>query len=317
MGYLQDGKWIDGPRPIDASGDFKRQAAQFRKRVTADGSSGFPAEAGRYHLYISLACPWAHRTLVFRKLKKLDDIVSLSIVAPIMTREGWAFDAQWPDHLNAVHHMHQVYTLAAPDYSGRVTVPVLWDKQRGTIVNNESSEIIRMFNSEFAALTDDRTDYYPEHLRAEIDSVNELVYESVNNGVYRCGFATTQAAYERAFERLFGALDQLEERLSRQRYLAGDVITEADWRFFTTLIRFDAVYVGHFKCNLRRIDDYHNVSNYLRELYQVPGVADTVDIQQYKRHYYMSHENINPTRIVPVGPALDFSRPHDRGKRFR
>jgi putative glutathione S-transferase len=314
MGYLQDGKWIDGPRPIDANGEFKRQAAQFRKRVTADGSSGFPAEAGRYHLYISLACPWAHRTLIFRRLKKLEDVISLSVVAPIISPEGWAFEAESLDHLYGFHHMHQVYTLAAPDYSGRVTVPVLWDKLRRTIVNNESSEIIRMFNSEFAAFTDDRTDYYPERLRAEIDSVNELVYECVNNGVYRCGFATTQAAYERAFERLFGALDQLEGRLSRQRYLAGDVVTEADWRFFTTLIRFDAVYVGHFKCNLRRIDDYHNISNYLRELYQMPGIPDTVDIQQYKRHYYRSHQNINPTGIVPVGPALDFSRPHDRAR---
>jgi len=312
MGYLQDGKWIDGPRPVDKSGDFQRQAAQFRKQVTADGSSGFPAEAGRYHLYISLACPWAHRTLIFRKLKKLESVISLSVVAPVMSREGWVFDAEWPDHLHGFHHMHQVYTRARPDYSGRVTVPVLWDKEGNTIVNNESSEIIRMFNSEFAEFTDDRTDYYPERLRSEIDAVNALVYECVNNGVYRCGFATTQSAYERAFDRLFTALDDLETRLSRQRYLAGDAITEADWRLFTTLIRFDAVYVGHFKCNLRRIDDYHNLSNYLRELYQVPGVAETVDIAQCKRHYYLSHENINPTRIVPVGPALDFSRPHDR-----
>jgi putative glutathione S-transferase len=300
---------------VDASGEFKRQAAQLRDRVTADGSSGYPAEAGRYHLYISLGCPWAHRTLIFRKLKKLESVISLSVVAPVTSEEGWAFDAEWPDHVNGFHHMHQVYTRARADYSGRVTVPVLWDKQRNTIVNNESSEIIRMFNTEFAALTDDRTDYYPERLRSEIDAVNELVYECVNNGVYRCGFATTQAAYERAFARLFDALDGIEARLSRQRYLAGDVITEADWRIFTTLIRFDAVYYGHFKCNLRRIDDYPNLSNYLRELYQVPGVAETVDIAHYKRHYYMSHESINPTRIVPVGPALDFTRPHDRGRR--
>lgn len=313
MGYLQDGKWIDGPRPIDKDGDFKRQAAQFRKQVTADGSSGFPAEADRYHLYICLACPWAHRTLIFRKLKKLEDVVSLSVVAPVSTREGWAFDDEHPDRLHGFHHMHQVYTRARPDYSGRVTVPVLWDKEGNTIVNNESSEIIRMFNSEFAEFTDDRTDYYPTRLRSEIDAVNALVYECVNNGVYRCGFATTQTAYERAFDRLFTALDELEARLSRQRYLAGDVITEADWRLFTTLIRFDAVYVGHFKCNLRRIDDYHNLSNYLRELYQVPGIAETVDVEEYKRHYYLSHPNINPTGIVPVGPALDFTRPHDRG----
>jgi putative glutathione S-transferase len=314
MGYLQSGKWIDGPRPVDASGEFKRQASQLRDRVTADGSSGYPAEAGRYHLYISLGCPWAHRTLIFRKLKKLENVISLSIVAPVTSPEGWAFDAEWPDHVNGFHHLHQVYTRARPDYSGRVTVPVLWDKRQSTIVNNESSEIIRMFNTEFAAFTDDRTDYYPERLRREIDSVNELVYECVNNGVYRCGFATTQAAYEGAFARLFDALDQLEARLSRQRYLAGDAVTEADWRIFPTLIRFDAVYVGHFKCNLRRIDDYPNLSNYLRELYQVPGVAETVDIAHYKRHYYMSHESINPTRIVPVGPALDFTRPHNRGK---
>jgi len=313
MGYLQNGKWIDGPRPVDASGEFKRQASQLRDRVSADGSSGYPAEAGRYHLYVSLGCPWAHRTLIFRKLKKLESVISLSVVAPVMSKEGWAFDAEWPDHVNGFHHMHQIYTHARPDYSGRVTVPVLWDKRQNTIVNNESSEIIRMLNTEFVAFTDDRTDYYPERLRSEIDSVNELVYECVNNGVYRCGFATTQTAYERAFARLFDALGQLEARLARQRYLAGDVITEADWRIFPTLIRFDAVYVGHFKCNLRRIDDYPNLSNYLRELYQVPGVAETVDIAHYKRHYYMSHESINPTRIVPVGPALDFTRPHNRG----
>jgi len=314
MGYLQNGKWIEGPRPVDKSGEFKRQASQFRERVTADGSSGFPAEAGRYHLYVSLACPWAHRTVIFRKLKKLEDVISLSTVGPVSEPNGWSFDAEFPDDVNGFHHMHQVYTLARPDYSGRVTVPVLWDKQRNTIVNNESSEIIRMLNAEFAAFTEDRADYYPERLRGEIDTVNELVYECVNNGVYRCGFATTQAAYERAFGRLFGALDQLEDRLSRERYLAGDAVTEADWRLFTTLIRFDAVYVGHFKCNLRRIDDYPNLSSYLRELYQVPGVAGTVDIEQIKRHYYFSHERINPTRIVPVGPALDFSRPHDRGR---
>jgi len=314
MGHLEKGKWTDGPWPVDASGDFKRQAAQLREWVTADGSSGFPAAAGRYHLYVSLTCPWAHRTIIFRKLKRLEDVISLSLVAPVLTREGWEFDAEHPDPLFGFHHLHQVYTRSRPEYSGRVTVPVLWDKARNTIVNNESSEIIRMLNGAFAAFTDDRTDYYPERLRGEIDAVNELVYERVNNGVYRCGFATTQAAYERAFGRLFDALGELEERLGRQRYLAGDAITEADWRLFTTLIRFDAVYVGHFKCNLRRIDDYHNLSNYLRELYQVPGIADTVDVERYKRHYYMSHASINPTRIVPLGPALDFARPHDRGR---
>ena len=314
MGYLQDGKWVDGPRPIDASGDFKRQAAQFRKRVTADGSSGFPAAAGRYHLYISVACPWAHRTLIFRKLKKLEEAISLSIVAPVMSREGWAFDAEWPDHLNGFHHMHQVYTLAAPDYSGRVTVPVLWDKQTETIVNNESAQIIRIFNSAFNGLTGNDDDYYPAALRAEIDAINDRVYHTVNNGVYKAGFATAQAPYEEAFAALFDTLDFLEDRLAGQRFLVGGQMTEADIRLFTTLIRFDAVYHGHFKTNLRRIADYPNLSGYVRDIYQTGAIASTVDIGQIKQHYYVSQTKVNPTQIVPLGPTLDFTRPHDRAK---
>jgi putative glutathione S-transferase len=282
--------------------------------VTADGSSGFPAQPGRYRLYVSYACPWAHRALIFRKLKGLESVIPVSVVEPVMSDEGWAFSAELPDDGNGFRHLHQLYTAARPGYSGRVTVPVLWDSERRTIVNNESAEIIRMLNSEFDALTPVRSDYYPAALRKEIDAVNDYVYDRVNNGVYRCGFAGSQAAYEQAFDRLFGALDELDARLGRQRYLAGDRLTEADWRLFTTLVRFDAVYHGHFKCNLRRIEDYPNLSNVLRELYQVAGIAETVDMDHIKRHYYMSHEHINPSRIVPRGPALDFTRPHDRAR---
>jgi len=319
MGHLENGAWREGRDGRLVNGEFVRRDSQFRDRVTADGSSGFPAAAGRYHLYVSTACPWAHRTLIFRALKGLENAIPVSIVDPVIVDQGWPFGTGpgcVPDTVNGFHHMHQVYTKARPDYTGRVSVPVLWDTVKGTIVNNESSEIIRMLNSEFDAFTRSREDYYPQRLRAEIDAVNKLVYENVNNGVYRAGFATTQEAYGRAFEAVFSALDELERRLERSRYLAGDRITEADWRLFSTLVRFDAVYHGHFKCNLRRIEDYPCLSNYTRELYQVPGVAATVDMDHIKRHYYASHRHINPTGIVPQGPALDFSAPHDRARRF-
>ena len=317
-GVLQ-GDWLEQETK---DGEFVRWDSVFRNWVTADGSpgptgvGGYKAEPDRYHLYVSYACPWAHRTLMFRKLKKLEDIISVSVVHPGMGPESWKFDNSFPgatpDHINHCEYMHEVYTRAAPHYSGIVTVPVLWDKQEQTIVNNESSEIIRMFNSAFNAFTDVTTDYYPEALRVEIDNINKFVYDNVNNGVYRCGFASTQAAYERAFNALFSALDTLEERLRQQRYLVGNTITEADWRLLPTLLRFDPVYVGHFKCNLRRIADYPNLSHYLRDLYQQPGIAETFNLEHVKYHYYWSHESINPTRIVPKGPALDYMAPHDR-----
>ena len=304
-------------------GNFVRQDSQFRHWVTADGSpgpsgeGGFQAEPGRYHLYVSYACPWAHRTLIFRALKGLEALISVSVVHPDMGDEGWkfaAFPGATPDAINGFSFMHELYRLADAHYSGIVTVPVLWDKQRQTIVNNESSEIIRMFNGAFNHLTGNHDDYYPPHLRDEIDTVNTVIYDNINNGVYRCGFAATQAAYELAFDALFETLDMLEERLSRQRYLAGSQITEADWRLLPTLLRFDPVYVGHFKCNLRRIVDYPQLSNYLRDLYQQPGIAETFNLEHVKRHYYVSHETINPTRIIPKGPALDYEAPHDRAR---
>lgn len=303
------------------SGEFIRQDSQFRNWITPNGQpgptgeGGFAAEPGRYHLYVSYACPWAHRTLIFRKLKKLQDIISVNVVHPHMGPKGWDF-GDYPgttgDGLHGFKYLHEIYTLAQPDYSGIVTVPVLWDKQRHTIVNNESSEIIRMFNQAFDNWGDATMDLYPEPLQADIDAINALVYENINNGVYRVGFARDQAAYERAFDALFATLDELEARLAAQRYLVGGQITEADWRLFVTLIRFDAVYVGHFKCNLRRIADYPNLSNYLRELYQVPGIAETVNFAHIKQHYYYSHTDINPTRIVPKGPELDFTSAHNR-----
>jgi putative glutathione S-transferase len=294
-----------------------REPTKFRDRVSADGSSGFPAEAGRYHLYVSLACPWASRTLVFRKLKQLEDAISLSIVDPEMGDDGWVFSTGpgcIPDTVNGFNYLHQVYTAAKPDYTGRVTVPILWDKTRRTIVNNESADIIRMLNSELDAFGDASEDFYPRELRAEIDAVNARVYENVNNGVYRAGFATLQQAYEEAWRALFDELDALEERLSRQRYLCGERITEADWRLFTTLVRFDAVYYSHFKCNRQRLVDYPSLWGYTRDLYQVPGVAETVNLDHIKRHYYRSHVTINPTRIVPLGPQIDFTAPHDRAR---
>jgi len=326
MGLLIEGRWHDQWYDTGKSkGEFLRTNSQFRNWITADGSagpsgeSGFPAEAGRYHLYVSLACPWAHRTLIFRALKSLEDIIPVSIVHPYMLDKGWVFDdwkGETADSLYGFNCLHQLYTRANPVYSGRVTVPVLWDTEQETIVSNESSEIIRMFNSAFADYTLEKTDYYPEELRNEIDSVNARIYESLNNGVYRCGFATSQKAYEAAFTELFACLDELESRLSKQRFLIGNRITEADWRLFTTLIRFDAVYYSHFKTNLRRISDYPELYAYTRDLYQQPGIKQTVNLEHIKQHYYYSHETINPTRIVPEGPELNFEDPHQRDQRF-
>lgn len=323
MGMLVDGVWHDVWYDTkETRGHFKRQASQFRNYVTADGSAGptgkagFKAEAGRYHLYVSLACPWAHRTLIFRKLKKLEDLIGLSIVDPYMLENGWEFkgrDGGTEDHLFGSNYLWQVYTRADPTYSGRVTVPVLWDKQENTIVSNESAEIIRMFNAAFDGLTGSTDDFYPQDLREEIDKLNAEIYDKVNNGVYKCGFATTQEAYDSHVGPLFDMLDRLEARLAKGRYLCGDRQTEADWRLFTTLVRFDPVYVGHFKCNIRRIADYPNLSGYLKDLYQVPGVAETVDFYHIKHHYYGSHKMINPTGIVPRGPELDLESPHGRG----
>ncbi|WP_027233456.1 glutathione S-transferase family protein [Phyllobacterium sp. UNC302MFCol5.2] len=324
MGLLIDGVWQDKWYDTKESGGrFIRTESQYRNWVTADGSAGpsghggFKAEPGRYHLYVSYACPWAHRTLIFRALKQLKDVISVSVVDHFMGAEGWTFlerDGATGDQLFGYDYLHQVYTRADPKYSGRVTVPVLWDKKQNTIVSNESSEIIRMLNSAFDAFGDHALDFYPEALRQEIDAVNALVYPNINNGVYRAGFATTQEAYEEAFTQLFGGLDQIEAKLAKQRYLTGDRLTEADWRLFTTLLRFDPVYVGHFKCNRQRIADYPNLSNYTRELYQVPGVAPTVNLLHIKAHYYGSHRTINPTGIIPVGPALDYGAPHDRDR---
>lgn len=322
MGLLVDGQWQDKWYDTEASGGrFVREDAGFRNWVTADGSAGptgvggFKAEANRYHLYVSLACPWAHRTTIYRKLKGLEDMISLSVVHPFMGDKGWTFAegaGVIADPIVNASYLYEVYVAAKPDYTGRVTVPILWDKKTNTIVSNESSEIIRMLNSAFdeAGATD--VNFLPKALLAEIDTINEFVYSAVNNGVYKAGFATTEAAYTEAVVTLFDALDTLEARLADQRYLLGDTITEADWRLFTTLVRFDAVYVGHFKCNIRRIVDYPNLWGYLRDLYQVPGIAETVSIEHIKAHYYTSHANINPTRIIPVGPLLDFNEPHDR-----
>jgi putative glutathione S-transferase len=310
-GYLLHGDWHPGWYDTrKTKGEFVRTTAAFRNQITAERSSAYPAAPGRYHLYVSLACPWAHRTLIFRALKRLEDVISVSVVDPVIDdEESWAFSdgpGCIPDTVNGFRYLREVYTAADPRYSGRVTVPVLWDKHTRTIVNNESAEIIRMLNCAFDAFTPVKTDYYPTALRPRIDEVNAMVYARVNNGVYRCGFAGTQAAYDAAFESLFGALDELQARLGASRYLAGDTLTEADWRLFTTLLRFDAVYYVHFKCNLRRIAEYPNLSRLLRELYRVPGVAATVDMDHIKRHYYLSHPHLNPSRIVPRGPILEF-----------
>jgi glutathionyl-hydroquinone reductase len=324
MGLLVDGVWRDEQHGERApTGRFLRPTTHFRNWVTEDGSpgpsgtGGFEAARGRYHLYVALACPWAHRTVIMRMLKGLEDTVSLSVVEPLYGPHGWRF-GESPGTIavsvNGASELAEIYLRADPRYSGRVSVPVLWDKERATIVNNESSEIIRMFNGAFGRFTNERTDYYPAQLREEIDRVNAFVYENINNGVYRAGFATSQEAYDEAFRALFAALDDIEQRLARQRYLVGPEITEADWRLFTTLVRFDAVYYGHFKCNLCRIIDYPNLSNYLRDLYQRPGIAATVNMDHIKRHYYGSQRNVNPTGIVPLGPRLDFLAPHDRNR---
>jgi len=317
MGLLVNGEWKDAWYDTkENGGQFVRSAAQFRNFVTADGragptgKAGFKAESGRYHLYVSRACPWAHRTLIFRKLKGLENHIPVSVVHFLMLENGWEFkttDGATGDHLFGLDYLHQVYTKADPRYSGRVTVPVLWDKQTGTVVSNESSEIIRMFNSAFDGITGNSQDFYPEPLRAEIDELNALIYDTVNNGVYKCGFATSQAAYEENFDKLFATLDLLEARLSGKKFLFGDTVTEADWRLFTTLLRFDPVYVGHFKCNKMRIVDYPNLQTYLKTLYNEPGVAETVSFDHIKNHYYQSHRTINPTGIVPVGPIIDLA----------
>jgi putative glutathione S-transferase len=323
MGLLINGEWHDKWYDTkNADGKFIREDAQYRHWITADGqagqtgAAGFVAETDRYHLYVSLACPWAHRTLVFRELKQLQNIISVSVVHPDMLDKGWTFESNFDgstgDDLYQYQYAYEIYTRDNPNYSGRVTVPILWDKKSQRIVSNESSEIIRMMNTAFNHLTNNHDDYYPTALRSEIDTINKTVYEKINNGVYRAGFATTPAAYEKAVEQLFLALDDIDKTLSVQRYLVGDTLTEADWRLFTTLVRFDAVYVGHFKCNLQRITDYPHLSEYLRDLYQHKNIKQTVNIEHIKRHYYYSHDMINPTRIVPVGPRLDLDKPHNR-----
>jgi putative glutathione S-transferase len=316
MGLLVEGQWQD--RWYDTKktgGRFQRQDSAFRNWITADGRSGFKAEAGRYHLYVSYACPWAHRTLIFRKLKRLEEVISLSVVHWHMGERGWEFreaPGTVPDSVNGASALYEIYAKARPSYTGRVTVPVLWDKESGAIVSNESADIIRMLNSEFNAFGEAGIDFYPEALRAEIDAVNERVYRCVNNGVYKAGFATSQEAYEEAYDELFETLDWLERRLAGQRYLVGESMTEADWRLFTTLVRFDAVYHGHFKCNRQRLADFPNLWAYTRALYQVPGVSETVHFDHIKQHYYTSHKTVNPTGIVPKGPDLDFMAPHGR-----
>ena len=324
MGLLQNGKWVDQWYDTKKNdGRFVRKASQFRNWITADGSAGpsghggFKAEAGRYHLYVSHACPWANRAMIFRAIKGLENMISLSVVHWFMADKGWTFEAGdgvIADSINQSKLLHQVYTAADSDYSGRVTVPILWDKKTNTIVSNESAEIIRMFNSAFDDIEAIQTDYYPETLQVEIDALNDRIYGTLNNGVYKAGFATSQAAYEEAIVPLFETLDFLEDRLSTCRYLTGSTITEADWRLFTTLVRFDPVYVGHFKCNIRRIADYPHLSGYVRDLYQHPDVAQTINMEHIKNHYYASHETINPSRIVPKGPEIDYTVPHNRAQ---
>ena len=322
MGLLVDGQWQDSWYDTASSGGrFKREDAGFRNWVTADGSAGpsgqggFKAEANRYHLYVSLACPWAHRTMIFRKLKGLEGMISVSVVHPFMGEKGWTFAegaGVIADPIFHAKYLYEIYTAAKADYTGRVTVPILWDKKTNSIVSNESSEIIRMLNSAFDDVGATAVNFLPAESVVEIDNMNAFVYDAVNNGVYKAGFATTQAAYEEAVIALFDALDTLEARLTGQRYLVGSTITEADWRLFTTLVRFDAVYVGHFKCNIQRIIDYPNLWGYLRDLYQVAGVKETINMQHIKAHYYTSHAAINPTGVIPVGPIIDFHEPHGR-----
>ena len=325
MGVLVEGQWQDqgSVTPSSNKGRFVRKESQFRNWVTADGSAGpsgeagFRAEPGRYHLYVGHACPWAHRTVIYRALKGLEEAISLSIVHWFMGEQGWTFEetaGTQPDPINGADYIHQVYTAARPAYSGRAAIPVLWDRKEATIVSNESSEIIRMLNSAFDAVGAREGDYYPEAKRDEIGALNALIYDTVNNGVYKCGFATSQEAYEESLAPLFETLDELENRLNNQRFLTGSDQSEADWRLFTTLVRFDPVYVGHFKCNLKRIADYPNLSAYLRDLYQQPGVAATVNMEHIKAHYYGSHLSINPTGVIPEGPQIDYDASHERAR---
>jgi glutathionyl-hydroquinone reductase len=321
MGMLVDGQWRDEDpvNEIGKAGNFQRVDSVFRDRITADGSSGFAAEAGRYHLYVAYTCPWAHRTQIYLALKKLTGLISVAVAVPGLREQGWTFEDNpafpdcTPDRVNGFRYLHQAYAASNPHYTGKVTVPTLWDKKTKRIVNNESSEIIRMLNSEFGALGADPTDFYPKHLRAEIDRINAQVYANVNNGVYRCGFARSQAAYDEAYDVLFATLDEIEARLSRQRYLVGNQITEADWRLFPTLARFDVAYFSLFKSNRNRIADFPNLLNYVRELYAVPGVAETVKPRYYVMGYY-SITRVNPTGIIPKGTPVDFQKPHDRAR---
>jgi len=316
MGMLVNGVWHDeDPPTVGEDGSFVRLESGFRDRVTRDGSSGFKAEAGRYYLVTAPSCPWAHRTVLMRKLKGLEDAIPI-LQSDLPKGQGWAYSRGFDDlsPVDGVFHVHLVYSAARPGFTGRATVPVLWDRETRTIVNNESSEIIRMLNSEFEEFGNAALDLYAAMLRGAVDETNAFVYDAINNGVYRCGFAKTQSAYEQSFRKLFAALDSLEQRLGRQRYLVGDRFTEADLRLFPTLVRFDAVYYSHFKCNLRRLADYHNLSNYTRDIYQMPGIVETVDIPRIKLGYYGGMRNLNPSGIIPLGPALDFSAPHDRGR---
>lgn len=319
MGSLVNGHWETGLRKADPKGRFMRTETLFRNRITSNGNSEYPATSGRYHLYVSWACPWAHRTLILRKLKGLEEAVSISVVDAFMDENGWAFSENpgaIPDTVNGKQRLHEVYAAAVPDYTGRASVPVLWDKSKGAIVNNESREIVRMFDTAFGEIGDPALTFLPEGQEAEVERVIDAIYEPINNGVYKSGFARTQEAYEEAVTALFDALDHWETVLENQRYLCGGRITEADWFLFTTLVRFDPVYHYHFKCNLRRLRDYPNLWNYTKELYQVPGVAETCNFDHIKRHYFSSHETVNPTRIVPLGPEIDFSEPHDRERKF-
>ncbi|MBL6863840.1 MAG: glutathione S-transferase family protein [Rhodospirillales bacterium] len=323
MGLLIDGHWSDDDNIRSEEGKFIRPESSFRNWVTSDGGPGptgelgFAAEAGRYHLYITHNCPWAYRTAMFRRVKGLEDIISISIGGASFKDQGWTFNEEpgaLPDAVNNIYYLHELYTKADPKYTGRVTVPVLWDKKSETIVNNESSEIIRMFNSAFDNITDNKLDFYPESLRNQIDEINAIVYKNINNGVYRAGFATTQNAYEEAYNNLFKTLDELEDRLGERRYLTGEKLTEADWRLFSTLIRFDVVYYTHFKCNKRHIFDYPNLWNFTLELYQYPGISSLTNFDHIKRGYYGLMPKINPSKIVAKGPDIDFNQPHDRGK---
>ena len=319
MGRMVNGIWQTDGQIAASDGRFHRAETSFRSWITPDGApgpsgeGGFPAEGGRYHLYVAWGCPWAHRTLIFRKLKKLESLIGVSFVETVLDDHGWSFSERRPDDLGGRQRLYEIYAAARPDYSGRASVPVLWDRKRTTIVSNESSEIIRMFNSAFDGVGGDASrDFYPKPLRAEIDRLNTIIYATVNDGVYRCGFARTQGAYDEAATALFSSLDMIEERLAANRYLTGERLTEADWRLFPTLFRFDAIYLTHFKCNLRRISDYPNISGYLRELYQMPGIAETTDLDDARGHYFLSHRSINPRGIIPIGPKIDLVSPHGR-----